>query len=121
ATLEEMVEAAQERGLEYIAITDHSKRVSMANGLDGKRLLKQWGQIDRVNAKLKGFRVLKGVEVDILEKGGLDIADDVLQHADWVMASIHYGQNQPQEQITRRMLDAIENPFVSAISHPTGR
>jgi DNA polymerase (family 10) len=121
ATLEEMIEAAQERGLEYIAITDHSKRVSMANGLDGKRLLKQWDEIDRVNAKLKGFRVLKGVEVDILEKGGLDIADDVLQHADWIVASIHYGQNQPREQITRRMLDAVENPYVSAIAHPTGR
>jgi DNA polymerase (family 10) len=121
ATLEEMIEAAQERGLEYIAITDHSKRVSMANGLDGKRLLKQWDEIDRVNAKLKGFRVLKGVEVDILEKGGLDIADDVLQHADWIVASIHYGQNQPREQITRRMLDAVKNPYVSAIAHPTGR
>jgi DNA polymerase (family 10) len=121
ATLEEMVAAAQQRGLKYIAITDHSKRVSMANGLDGKRLLKQWDEIDRLNSKLKGFRVLKGVEVDILEKGGLDISDEVLKHADWVMASIHYGQNQPREQITRRMLEAIENPYVSAISHPTGR
>lgn len=121
ATLEEMIAAAQARGLKYIAITDHSKRVSMANGLDGARLLKQWAQIDRVNAKLKGFRVLKGVEVDILEKGGLDIEDDVLSQADWVVASLHYGQNQPGEQITRRMLDAIENPHVSAIGHPTGR
>jgi DNA polymerase (family 10) len=121
ATLEQMVEAAQQRGLEYIAITDHSKRVSMANGLDGKRLLAQWESIDRFNARLKGFRVLKGVEVDILEKGGLDLADDVLKHADWVMASVHYGQNQPSEQITRRLLDAVENPYVSAIAHPTGR
>ena len=120
-TLEEMVTAAQERGLAYIAITDHSKRVSMANGLDATRLRWQWDAIDELNAKLKGFRVLKGIEVDILEQGGLDLPDDVLAHADWVMASIHYGQNQPSEQITRRMLGAIVNPHVTAISHPTGR
>jgi DNA polymerase (family X) len=120
-SLEEMIEAAQQRGLQYIAITDHSKRVSMANGLDAQRLLKQWQEIDRCNERLKGFRVLKGVEVDILEQGGLDLPDDVLARADWVMASIHYGQNQPAEQITRRMIGAIENPNVTAISHPTGR
>jgi DNA polymerase (family X) len=120
-TLEEMVSAAQARGLQYIAITDHSKRVSMANGLDGARLRQQWEAIDALNAKLKGFRVLKGIEVDILEQGGLDLPDDVLADADWVMASIHYGQNQPSEQITRRMLGALENPHVTAISHPTGR
>jgi DNA polymerase (family 10) len=120
-TLEEMVSAAQERGLKYIAITDHSKRVSMANGLDATRLRWQWDAIDELNARLKGIRVLKGIEVDILEQGGLDLDDDVLQHADWVMASIHYGQNQPAEQITRRMLGAMENPHVTAISHPTGR
>jgi DNA polymerase (family 10) len=120
-TLEEMVAAAQARGLQYIAITDHSKRVSMANGLNADRLRAQWREIDRLNGKLKGIRVLKGVEVDILEQGGLDLPDEVLAEADWVMASIHYGQNQPAEQITRRMLDAIENPHVTAISHPTGR
>jgi DNA polymerase (family 10) len=121
ATLEEMVEAARQRGLKYIAITDHSKRVSMANGLDGNRLRRQWQQIDKLNAKLSGFTVLKGVEVDILEKGGLDLPDDVLAEADWVVASLHYGQNQPREQITRRILEAIRNPHVSAIGHPTGR
>jgi DNA polymerase (family 10) len=120
-TLDEMAAAAQERGLKYIAITDHSKRVSMANGLDATRLRRQWDAIDKLNAKLTGFVVLKGVEVDILEQGGLDLPDDVLAAADWVMASIHYGQNQPSEQITRRMLGAIENPHVTAISHPTGR
>jgi DNA polymerase (family 10) len=120
-TLEEMIAAAQERGLAYIAITDHSKRVSMANGLDATRLRRQWEAIDALNARLKRFQVLKGVEVDILEQGGLDLPDDVLADADWVMASIHYGQNQPSEQITRRMLDAVENPHVTAISHPTGR
>jgi DNA polymerase (family X) len=120
-SLEEMVAAAQERGLKYIAITDHSKRVSMANGLDATRLLRQWDEIDRLSATVSGLRILKGVEVDILEQGGLDLPDEVLAKADWVMASIHYGQNQPADQITRRMLGAIENPHVTAISHPTGR
>ncbi|MEX0714190.1 MAG: PHP domain-containing protein, partial [Pirellulales bacterium] len=105
----------------YMAITDHSKRVSMANGLNAERLRQQWGEIDRLNARLKGLKVLKGVEVDILERGGLDLDDEVLSEADWVVASLHYGQNQPREQITRRILGAIENRWVSAIGHPTGR
>lgn len=120
-TLEEMVAAARQRGLKYIAITDHSKRVTMANGLDGRRLREQWAQINALNKHLKGFQVLKGVEVDILEKGGLDLPDDVLAEADWVVASVHYGQNQPGQQITRRIVDALANPHVSAIAHPTGR
>lgn len=121
ATLEEMVEGAKERGLKYIAITDHSKRVSMANGLDAGRLRQQWAEIDRLNRRVKGITVLKGVEVDILEKGGLDLDDDVLSEADWVVASVHYGQKQPREQITRRILEALANPNVCAIAHPTGR
>jgi DNA polymerase (family 10) len=121
ATLIEMIEAARERGLQYIAITDHSKRVSMANGLDADRLREQWSEIDRLNRRLKGIKVLKGVEVDILEKGGLDLDDDVLSEADWVVASLHYGQQQPREQITRRILEALANPAVCAIGHPTGR
>jgi DNA polymerase (family X) len=121
ATLEEMIAAARERGLEYIAITDHSKRVTMANGLDGTRLRQQWAMIDKINKGLSGFQVLKGIEVDILEKGGLDLDDDVLAGADWIVASVHYGQNQPREQITRRIVEALRNPYVSAIAHPTGR
>jgi DNA polymerase (family 10) len=121
ASLEAMVAAARGRGLEYIAITDHSKRVAMANGLDATRLRDQWREIDRLNSTLQGFRILKGVEVDILEKGGLDLDDQVLGEADWVVASVHYGQNQPREQITQRVLDALANPAVSAIAHPTGR
>lgn len=121
-TIEEMVAAARERGLSYIAITDHSKRVSMARGLDGPRLLAQWTEIDRVRKSLpKGFTVLKGVECDILEAGGMDLPDDVLAQADWVIASIHYGQKQSRQQLTERMLGAIENPHVSVIAHPTGR
>lgn len=121
ATLAEMCQAAQARGYQYIAITDHSKRVSMANGLDGPRLREQWSEIDRLNATLRNFRVLKGVEVDILERGGLDLPDDVLAEADWVVASVHYGQSQSSEQITKRITDALANPHVSAIAHPTGR
>ncbi len=120
-SLDEMVAAARARGLQYIAITDHSKRVTMARGLDATRLRNQWKQIDKLNSKLRDFKVLKGVEVDILEKGGLDLDDDVLAEADWVVASVHYGQNQPREQITARMLEAITNPYVSALAHPTGR
>ncbi len=121
ATLEEMVAAAQRRGLDYIAVTDHSKRVTMANGLDADRLRRQWEAIDRLNQTLTGFTILKGVEVDILERGGLDLDDDVLAEADWVVASVHYGQNQPRDQITGRILDALDHPAVSAIAHPTGR
>lgn len=121
-TIEEMAEAAKARGLEYIAITDHSKRVSMARGLDETRLLKQWEEIDVINGNSDGnFLILKGVECDILEDGRMDIADECLEQADWVTASIHYGQRQPREQITKRILGALENPHVHAISHPTGR
>jgi DNA polymerase (family 10) len=122
ATLEEMVAAARQRGLKYIAITDHSQRVSMARGLNAQRLLAQWKEIDRLNQRLGGeFLVLKGIECDILEKGGMDLPDDVLAQADWVMASIHYGQKQPRQQITDRILGALEHPYVSAVAHPTGR
>ena len=126
ATLLEMVTAAIDRGLRYIAITDHSKRVTMARGLDATRLFEQWEAIDRLNESLASEEgiplvILKGIEVDILEKGGLDLSDEVLAHADWVVASLHYGQQQSQEQITGRLLDAVCNPYVSCIGHPTGR
>ncbi len=121
ATIEQMALAAKARGLKYIAMTDHSKRVTMVNGLDETRLRRQWEEIDKLNERLKGITVLKGVEVDILERGGLDLSDDVLKGADWVNASIHYGQNQSREQITRRAVDALQNPYVRAFAHPTGR
>ena len=119
-SLEEMVEAAIARGLSYIAITDHSQRVTMAHGLDSERLLVQWKQIDELNQSA-AIEVLKGIECDILEKGGLDLPDDILAQADYVVCSIHYGQNQPKSQITERIIEAIEHPYTSAIAHPTGR
>jgi DNA polymerase (family 10) len=93
----------------------------MANGLDGKRLRAQWKEIEQANKQFDGFTVLKGVECDILERGGMDLPDDVLAEADWVIASVHYGQNQSRQQITERILEAIENPHVHIIAHPTGR
>jgi len=126
ATLAEMVRAAIDRGLAYIAITDHGQRVTMARGLDRTRLLAQWDEIDRLNESLAEdgrppIVILKGIEVDMLEKGGLDLPDEVLERADWVVASLHYGQNQPRQRITARILEAIANPHVSVIGHPTGR
>lgn len=121
SSLSEMAEAAWQRGLTYLAITDHSKRAAMVGGLTADRLRQQWDEIDAWNAQHQEFTLLKGVEVDILERGGLDLEDDVLAEADWVVASLHFGQSQPIEQITRRVIEAIENPHVSVIAHPTGR
>ena len=122
ATLREMADAAIQRNLSYIAITDHSKRVSMARGLDAERLREQWKMIDEVRPEYEGrLTILKGIECDILEAGGMDLPDDCLEEADWVLASIHYGQKQPRDQITERILGAIENPWVTCIAHPTGR
>lgn len=121
-SMDEMAAAARARGLQYIAITDHSKRVSMARGLDGARLLAQWEVVDRANKKMPaGFRILKGIECDILEAGPMDLPDEVLAQADWVIASVHYGQKQSKEQITDRIVGALANPHVDAIAHPTGR
>ena len=120
-SIEEMVTAAKERGLKYIAITDHSKRVMMANGLDAKRLRAHWKAIDKVRGKVSGIDVLCGIECDILEDGTMDLDDEVLSEADWVIAVLHYGLKQPREQIQKRLLNAIRNPHVCAIGHPSGR
>lgn len=121
ASLDDMVRAAAARGYDYVAITDHSKRVTMARGLDARRLRHLWRKIDRLAERTPDLRVLKGVEVDILENGEMDLPDDVLAEADWVVAAIHYGQNQPKQRITQRLINAVRNPFVHAIAHPTGR
>jgi DNA polymerase (family 10) len=121
ASILEMATAAKERGLEYIAITDHSKRVSMANGLDAARLRQHWKEIDKVRGKIAGIEILCGVECDILEDATLDLDDEVLSEADWVLAVLHYGLKQPRDQITKRLLTAIRSPHVDCIGHPTGR
>ena len=120
-TIREMAEAARARGLKYIAITDHSKRVSMANGLDATRLREHWNEIRKVREEISGIEILCGIECDILEDATLDLDDQVLSEADWVIAVLHYGLKQPREQIMQRLLNAIRNPNVDAIGHPTGR
>ncbi|MBM3969871.1 MAG: DNA polymerase/3'-5' exonuclease PolX [Planctomycetes bacterium] len=120
-SIREMAEAAKARGLKYIAITDHSKRVTMANGLDAERLRAHWKAIDQVRGEVSGIEILKGIECDILEDATLDLSDDVLAEADWVLAVLHYGLKQPREQIDKRLLNAIRNPHVDAIGHLTGR
>jgi DNA polymerase (family 10) len=120
ATLAEMSEAARSLAYAYIAITDHSPRMSMA-GQSPAELRAQWKQIDKLNKSMRGFRILKSVEMDILESGKLDLPDDVLAEADYVVATIHYGLKQSERQLTDRLLAAIENRWVDAIGHPTGR
>ena len=120
-TIEEMAHAARGLGYEYIAITDHSKRVTMALGFDAKRLREQWKAIDAWNATSRGFTILRSIELDILENGKLDLPDDVLADADYVVATIHYGLTQTKQQLTRRLIGAAEHPWVDTIGHPTGR
>jgi len=121
ATVEEMATAARERGLKYIAITDHSQRVSMANGLDAERLRAHWKEIRRVREQIDGIEILCGIECDILEDATLDLPDEVLAEADWVIAVLHYGLKQPRDQIMKRLMCAVNNPHVDIIGHPTGR
>jgi DNA polymerase (family 10) len=121
ASILEMAEAAKARGLKYIAITDHSKRVAMANGLDSDRLRAHWKEINKVRSSIDGIEILCGIECDILEDATLDLPDDVLAEADWVIAVLHYGLRQPREQINKRLLAAIQNPHVDVIGHPSGR
>jgi DNA polymerase (family 10) len=121
ASIQEMAEAAQEYGYEYIGISDHSKAAFYAHGLDKERLLKQWEEIDRVNRKLQGIRVLKGMEVDILADGTLDLEEAVLAQLDFVVASVHSRFKMNRDEMTRRILKAMENPYVTILGHPTGR
>ncbi|MGE5800887.1 MAG: DNA polymerase/3'-5' exonuclease PolX [Gemmatimonadota bacterium] len=120
ATLGEMIEAARTLSYGYIAITDHSPRTSMA-GQTPAEIRAQWKEIDRLNKGMRGFRVLKSVEMDILENGKLDLPDNLLAEADYVVATIHYGLKQTERQLTDRLLAAIESRWVDAIGHPTGR
>lgn len=120
-SIEEMVNKAREKGYEYIAITDHSKFLRVANGLNEKRLLKQREEIMALNEKYEDIHIFFGVEMDILPDAKLDFADDFLKEMDYVIASIHSSFNQSEEVIMERLYSALENPYVSLIAHPTGR
>ena len=120
-SMREMVEAAKACGHEYIAITDHSASSRVANGLTPERLLAHSDQVRSVNAEVNGIEVLAGSEVDILNDGSLDYADEMLAELDIVVASVHAGFNMSEAEMTKRMIRAIENPFVNIVGHPTGR
>jgi DNA polymerase (family X) len=121
-TIRQMAEAAIARGLKYIAITDHSKNLAMTNGLDDKRALAHIKAIRKVDAEMKGeIRVLPGIEVDILADGALDLDDSTLAQMDIVVASVHSLFSQPVEEMTARVVRALENPHVRILGHPTGR
>jgi DNA polymerase (family X) len=120
-TIEEMAEAAMERGYEYMAITDHSKNLAFANGLTDERALAHIEKIRAVGKKMKGIRIFAGIEVDILGDGSLDLSDSVLEQMDIVIASVHSQFNQDRAAMTERLLKAIANPNTSLIGHPTGR
>ncbi len=120
-TIEEIVRACQNRGYAYVAITDHSQSLKVAGGLSVADLKKKRREIDNINKRLKGFRVLCGTEVDIDSEGNLDYKDEILKEFDLVVAAIHTGFKQSKEQLTRRMVKACKNKLVHIIAHPTGR
>ncbi|MBK8377120.1 MAG: DNA polymerase/3'-5' exonuclease PolX [Nitrospira sp.] len=120
-SLPEMAEAARLRGLRYFAITDHSRRLTMAKGLDSARLLQQTEAIDRLNATLSGITILKGIEVDILEDGNLDLPDEVLGRLDLVVGAVHSRFNLSNRRQTERIMKAMDHPHFSILAHPSGR
>ena len=120
-TIEEMAEAAKARGYQYMAITDHSKNLAFANGLDDKRAVEHIARIRAADQNIDGITIFAGIEVDILADGDLDLSDDVLAQLDIVIASVHSVFNQEPAKMTERLLKAIENPNTSLIGHPTGR
>jgi len=120
-TIEEIVKACQEINLQYVGICDHSKSAFYANGLNEERVKQQHSEIDKINSKLEDFRVFKGIEVDILTDGSLDFDDETLSTFDFVVASVHSQFNLSEEAMTERILNAISNPYVTILGHPTGR
>ncbi len=120
-SVEEMVAFARSLGYEYIAITDHSKRLAMTRGLDEERLLLQAREIDKVQKKFKDIQILKGIEVDILEDGSLDLSTEALKALDFVVAAVHSKFRLSRKRQTKRVMRAMENPCVNTIAHPTGR
>ncbi len=120
-TIEEMADAAKQCGYKYIAITDHSKNLAMANGLDDKRALQHIARINAANERIEGITIMSGIEVDILADGSLDLSDSVLEQMDVVVASVHSAFNQEKDQMTDRLLRAISDKNVAILGHPTGR
>ena len=120
-TLEEMAQAAEARGYQYLAITNHSKRVSMAHGHDAKNLAAEMVEIDRLNAKLPGIVLLKAIEMDILEDGSLDLPDEILKELDLTVGAVHYHFNLSREAQTERIIRAMDNPYFNILAHPSGR
>src|SRR5213596_3597451 len=120
-SIEEMTAAAQELGLEYLGIADHSRSSIQAHGIDEPKLRAQIGTIRKLNKKLRGFRIFAGIECDILRDGSLDFPDDVLSELDYVIVSVHSVFNLSEAEMTQRVIRAIENPFVTLLAHLTGR
>jgi DNA polymerase (family 10) len=120
-SIEGMAAGAQACGYEYMALTDHSRRVAMAHGLDPTRVARQIREIDKLNAKFNGFTILKGIEVDILKDGSLDLPDSTLEKLDVVVASVHSFFDLPRDAQTERVMRALQNRHVSILGHPTGR
>ena len=120
-TLEKMVQAAQKLGLSYVGISDHSKTAYYAGGLKHDAILRQWEMIDRINEKNSSFHILKGIESDILPDGSLDYDDSILEGFDFVIASVHSSFTMKKEDMERRILKAMENPYTTMLGHPTGR
>ncbi|MFA5186117.1 MAG: DNA polymerase/3'-5' exonuclease PolX [Patescibacteria group bacterium] len=121
SSVEDMAKAAKAAGLEYLAVTDHTKALGFINGLDEKRLAKQGSEIDALNRKIRGFTVLKGTECDIRRDGSLDLSDAALSKLDWVGVSIHSAFNLPRAEQTKRIVKALSNPNVDCFFHPTCR
>ncbi len=121
ATIEDMARAARERGYEYVAICDHSPRVTIAHGLSPQRFMQQMEEIDRLNARLEGFTVLKGAEVDILEDGSLDLPDNLLRQLDLTVCAVHYHFRLSKTKQTERIIRAMDHPAFNILAHPTGR
>jgi len=120
-SIEAMAEAAKALGYSYIAITDHSKRMAITKGLDEKRLMEQCEEIERIRQKVEGITILKGIEVDILEDGSLDLPDSALSALDMVIAAVHSKFKLSRTEQTERILRALDNPHVNILAHPTGR
>ncbi|MGB8992715.1 MAG: DNA polymerase/3'-5' exonuclease PolX [Desulfobaccales bacterium] len=120
-TMAEMAQAAKDRGYDYLAITNHSQRVSMAHGLSAADLAEEIAEIDRLNGKLSGIRLLKAIELDILEDGSLDLPDGILRELDLTVCAVHYNFKLSRTRQTERLIRAMDNPYFNILAHPTGR